>query len=91
MDMNILQASMSHTKEDGYIGRVEFEVSGHKESYEITLHSKKGDEWSYGLFFSKQSGNEEEIMAVEDWLEEDDEAYFRLVDAAMNTLADHQK
>jgi hypothetical protein len=91
MEMNILQASMSHTKEDGYVGKVEFEVPGHKEPYEITLHSKKGDEWSYGLFFSKQSGNEEEIMAVEDWLEEDDAAYFRLVDAAMNALPEAEK
>jgi hypothetical protein len=82
MEMNIIKAAMSYSKEDGHVGKVEFEVKGHKEPYEITLHSKKGNDWSYGLFFLKQPGSEEEILAVEDWLEEDDEAYDRLVEAA---------
>lgn len=91
MDMTILNAEMTYSKENGYVGKVAFEVAGHKEPYEITLHSKKGQEWSYGLFFLKQPGDEDEILAVEDWLEEDDDAYDRLVNAAKDTLPPRKK
>ena len=86
MEINILDARMTHSKEEGYIGKVEFAVAGHLEPYEITLHSKNGKEWSYGLFFLKNPGDEEEILAVEDWLEEDDDAYAKLIEAARSTL-----
>lgn len=86
MEFTILSAEMSHSEEEGYTGKVAFAVAGHKEPYEMTLHSKKGKDWSYGLLFLKQPGDEEEIVAVEDWLEEDDEAYEQLVEAALNTL-----
>lgn len=86
MELNILNARMTHSKEEGYIGKVEFAVTGHREPYEITLHSKNGKEWSYGLFFLKESGDENEIVAVEDLLEEDDEAYYKLIDAAKAAL-----
>lgn len=87
MEIHILQASMNHSMEDGYIGKVEFEVSGHKQPYEIALHSKKGKEWSYGLFFLGQSGDEEQILQLEEWLEEDDETYMKLVNAAKSSLS----
>lgn len=86
MDMRILSANMTYSKEDGYVGKVEFTVEGHKQPYEIALQSKSKKDWSYGLFFSRESGDEDEILAVEDWLEEDDEAFDRLVQAARDTL-----
>ncbi|MNT96421.1 hypothetical protein D3C72_2385030 [compost metagenome] len=78
---------MTHSEADGYVGKVSFEVAGHKEPYEIVLQSTKGKDWSYGLFFLNQSGDEDEILAVEDWLEEDDDAYYELIDTAMKTLS----
>jgi hypothetical protein len=90
MDMHILSASMTYSKEDGYVGKVTFEVKGHREPYEITLHSKHKRDWSYGLFFLKESGIEDEIMAVEDWLEEDDDAYDALIQAALDALPQAQ-
>ncbi|ULL19825.1 hypothetical protein DVH26_16425 [Paenibacillus sp. H1-7] len=81
-----MDASMSYSKEDGYIGKVAFEFKDHKLPYEITLHSKNGKEWSYGLFFLNESGSEDEILEVEDVLEESDEWYDFLVNAAKNTL-----
>ncbi|WP_438445831.1 hypothetical protein [Gorillibacterium sp. sgz5001074] len=86
MEIKILNANMTYNKEDGYVGKVEFEVSGHKQPYEIALHSKHNRDWSYGLFFSQESGDEEQILAVEDWLEEDDDAFDLLVKAARDTL-----
>lgn len=91
MDMHILNAAMTYSKEDGYVGKVAFEVKGHREPYEITLHSKHKRDWSYGLFFLKESGSEEEIEAVEDWLEEDDDAYDVLIRAALDTLPKTQE
>ncbi|WNR42145.1 hypothetical protein [Paenibacillus roseipurpureus] len=82
----ILNARMEHSKEDGYLGHVEFKVNGHEHPYEITLQSPKGkNDWSYALNFLNESGKEEDIEAVEELLEED-EHFDLLVDTAMNSL-----
>ncbi|WP_346010324.1 hypothetical protein [Paenibacillus sp. SYP-B3998] len=83
--IEIIKASMEHSKEDGYVGHVEFTVKGHSFPYEITLHSKRNKDWSYALNFKKESGKEEDILAVEEMLEED-EYFDKLVEAAQNTL-----
>ncbi|AJY77922.1 hypothetical protein VN24_21620 [Paenibacillus beijingensis] len=83
MEITIIQASMSYSKEDGYIGTVAFTVEGHSEPYEVALQSKKGKDWAYSLLFRHGSGKEEDILALEERLEEDDELFDRLVDAAM--------
>ncbi|MFD0696982.1 hypothetical protein ACFQZT_23210 [Paenibacillus sp. GCM10027628] len=83
--IEILKANMEHSKEEGYVGHVEFTVEGHSFPYEITLQSKSRRDWSYALNFSKDSGKEEDILAVEDLLEED-EYFDQLVDAALNAL-----
>lgn len=83
--IEILKASMTHSKEEGYLGQVEFRVEGHELPYEITLHSKHRRDWSYALHFSQESGKEEDILAVEELLEED-EWYDLLIDAAQKTL-----
>jgi hypothetical protein len=82
----IQKAKMTHSKEDGYVGNVEFLVESHKEAYEITLYSKNTNEWSYGLHFLNASGSEEEIYAVEELLDDNDEYFDQLVDAAMASL-----
>jgi hypothetical protein len=84
--INVLQAGMTHSKEDGYVGKVEFSCEGHKQPYEITFYSKSGKDWMYSLNFLNESGSEEEIDAVEEMLEEDDELYERLVEAAKSKL-----
>lgn len=84
--IEILQARMEHSKEDGYLGHVEFKVEGHEHPYEITLQSPKGkNDWSYALNFLNESGKEEDIEAVEELLEED-EYFDLLVDTAMKAL-----
>jgi hypothetical protein len=86
ININVLEVSMTHSKEDGYVGKVHFGVEGHVNKYEIALHSKKGKEWGYGLFFLHESGKEEELLALEDLLEEDDELFDFLVDTAKEKL-----
>jgi hypothetical protein len=86
MKINIQKADMTHSKENGYVGHVEFNVEAHKEPYEITLYSKNGKEWSYGLHFLNASGIEEEIFAVEELIDENDEYFDQLVDAAKAVL-----
>jgi hypothetical protein len=83
--INIVKADMQHSKEEGYIGHVEFTVEGHAYPYEITLQSKSQKDWSYALNFSQESGKEEDIVAVEELLEED-EYFDQLVEAAQNSL-----
>ncbi|WP_306010683.1 hypothetical protein MHI37_15450 [Paenibacillus sp. FSL H8-0548] len=86
ININVLEASMTYSKEDGYVGKVHFGVEGQVNEYEIALHSKKGKEWGYGLFFLNQSGKEEELLALEDLLEEEDELFDFLVDTAKEKL-----
>ncbi|TJY44268.1 hypothetical protein E5161_02450 [Cohnella pontilimi] len=86
MKTNILQAIMTHSEKDGYLGHVRFEVEGHKQPYELTLQSDgRLDYWNYSLNFANQPGSEEEIDTVERAVEEDDELFDRLVEAALNS------
>ncbi|WP_244226653.1 hypothetical protein [Paenibacillus protaetiae] len=77
---------MTFTKEDGYVGKVQFELPGDSNQYEIALHSKRGSDWGYGLFFVKESGDEEKLLVLEEQLEEDDELFDYLVDTAKAAL-----
>ncbi len=86
MKITILKATMEHSKEEGFLGKVHVEVDGHKSPYEVTLQSKKGREWGYALHFLEGSGREGEIEALEDFLEEDDDAFDQLIEAAQQSL-----
>jgi hypothetical protein len=86
MKLTILDAKMTYSKEDGYVGHVSFQVENHKTDYEITLVSKRGKDWDYALNFLNESGSEEDILAVEEDLEENDEWFDLLVEAARSKL-----
>jgi len=86
MKIIIKNVMMSRTDEEGFLGKVDFEVEHHKEPYEIVFHSKDGRDWGYSLHFLHDSGPEEEIDALDQYLEENDEAYWMLLDAAREAL-----
>ena len=78
---------MSFSEDKGYLGHVRFAVEGHKQPYEITLQSDKGNfDWNYALNFSNESGNEDEILLVDERLEEDDELFDMFVDLAKEAM-----
>ncbi|MBH5316456.1 hypothetical protein I6N90_01380 [Paenibacillus sp. GSMTC-2017] len=85
-NITIIDASMTYSKEDGYVGKVQFSVEGHDQEYEIALHSKRGSDWGYGLFFLNESGSEEQFLALDNELEEDDELFEVLIHAAQEKL-----
>lgn len=87
MNIIIKNANMTYTQEDGYIGKVQFEVENHKEPYEITLQRKKQKHWGYALHYSDVSGPDGDIEAVDEYLDENDEAFDKLVQAALDTSA----
>ncbi|WP_168119032.1 hypothetical protein [Paenibacillus sp. HB172176] len=84
--ITIIESSMTYSKESGYVGKVQFRAEGHQQAYEITLQSKKGNDWGYGLFFLKQSGSEEQLLAFEERLEEDDELFEFFIATAKEKL-----
>ena len=86
MEIKIIQASMTKDDENGYVGKVHFEVDGHREPYEIVLQSKRGREWGYSLTFLGESGPDGLIDLVDDYLDENDDAFDMLVEAARQTL-----
>ncbi|WP_213618281.1 hypothetical protein [Paenibacillus sp. J22TS3] len=81
---------MQRQEDETYLGRTVFKVTGHKQDYEITFFSKRGKEWDYSLHFANESGDEDELLAVDARIEEDDEWFDRLLDAAMDTLPDEE-
>ncbi len=86
MDITIKQALLETPEEGGYIGKVQFEVKGHKQPYEIVLHkSRKAKEWGYALNFLHVSGPDEEIDAVDELIDEDDDLFDRFIQAALQS------
>jgi hypothetical protein len=86
MNVMIKSVRSTYSQENGYVGTIELEVEGHQSMYEVTLHSKDAKNWSYSLHFTKQSGMEEEIVALEERIEEDDDLFDSLVDAVMKQV-----
>jgi hypothetical protein len=87
MKWKLLHAELSYRPQEGYLGHVHFEVDGHKQPYELTLFSEGNlDEWDYSLHFLRESGSEKEIEFVEQAIEEDDDFFDQLVEAAKARL-----
>lgn len=61
-----------------------FKTEGDKSVYEITFMSKNGKDWDYSLHFTEQSGDEEELLKMDELLENDDDLYNQLLDAALD-------
>lgn len=87
MKLNIVEANMHQDEEGAFLGKTIFEVEGHKAAYEITFYSKRGKEWDYSLNYASESGIEAEFLMVDGKLEEDDELFDMLLEAAEQTLA----
>lgn len=86
MQINIRHAEMKRREDGSYLGSAHLEVSGHKTPYEVILHSEDGKDWGFAVHFLHSSGPEEEITALEAFIEENDDAFARLVEAAMDTM-----
>ncbi|MEB3101710.1 hypothetical protein [Ferviditalea candida] len=86
MNLTILHAEMSYSKEDKYVGKVDFQLDNHKQAYEMSLYSKDRKDWMYSLHFLNASGSEEEISKVEELIEQNDDFFDQLLEAAVNTL-----
>ncbi|AZN42541.1 hypothetical protein [Paenibacillus albus] len=93
MNVTIIHAEMTQDPDKGYKGSVQFEVEGHKQPYEIILQltSLRGTTWDYSLHFAKESGSEEQINEVEKAIEEDDDLFDDLIDAAAATLPENEE
>lgn len=86
MKMDIIEAEMRKEEDGSYIGKAIFRVESHQAAYEITFYSKKGREWDYSLNYAAESGLEEQMLAVDAWIEENDEGFDTLLDAALDQL-----
>jgi hypothetical protein len=85
MNIAIKQANISKDSEGAFLGKTVFEVEGHEQPYEITFYSKKGRDWDYSLHFHLEPGDEEKLLAVDAYIEESDEAFDSLLDAALDS------
>jgi hypothetical protein len=85
-ELTIVHAEMRREEDGSYIGKTIFEVSSHKAAYEITFYSEKGTDWDYSLHYANEPGIEEQFLTVDERIEEDDELFDTLLDAAWDTL-----
>jgi len=86
MNVEVVYAKLTYSKEDGYIGTLHLNVEGHATQYEMSLQSNKGNEWGYSLFYLNGFGNEEQMLALEDEIETNDDLFDQLIDAAKASL-----
>lgn len=84
MSLEILSAEMSRNEDNNYVGRTIFTLENHKAPYEITFFSKKGKEWEYSLSFAGEPGSEEQFLEADELLENDDDIFDQLLDAALD-------
>ncbi|UPK47361.1 hypothetical protein KET34_16875 [Paenibacillus pabuli] len=84
MTIEIIRAEMRREDEKNYVGNTVFRAEGAKSVYEITFMSKNGKDWDYSLHFTEQSGDEEELLRMDELLENDDDMYNQLLDAALD-------
>ncbi|MDR0267531.1 hypothetical protein [Paenibacillus sp.] len=86
MEYQIIKADMKQNEDKQYLGHVTFTLAGQRSQYEITLFSKKGKDWDYSLNYAGESGIEEEFLKADELLEEDDDLFDALVDAALESM-----
>ncbi|WP_054957866.1 hypothetical protein [Paenibacillus dakarensis] len=83
LQATIERAGMQRDEEDNFVGYAVFSMEGHAAAYEITFLSKNGKDWDYSLNFAGESGLEEEFLKVDAYIEENDELFDDLLDAAI--------
>nr|WP_272036737.1 hypothetical protein [Paenibacillus sp. JJ-100] len=82
--IEIMRAEMHREDEKSFVGSTVFKADGNKSVYEVTFMSKNGKDWDYSLHFTEQSGDEEELLKMDELLENDDDLYNQLLDAALD-------
>lgn len=86
MKLNIIEASMKKEADGSFLGKTIFQANEDTTKYEITFFSKRGKDWDYSLHYSDEPGNEELLLDVDTHIEQSDEAYDLLLDAAWNSM-----
>ncbi len=84
MSIEIISAEMSRKEDRSYVGRTIFTLENHKSPYEITFFSTRGTEWDYSLSFAGEPGSEEQFLETDALLENDDDVFNQLLDAALD-------
>ncbi|MNN61462.1 hypothetical protein D3C81_1766970 [compost metagenome] len=86
MNLTIVTAEMKKAEDGTYLGKTIFRAESHKADYEITFYSKRGNDWDYSLSYANEPGVEEQLIEVDQAIEQNDELFDRLLDAAWDTL-----
>lgn len=85
MNVQIIKAELKREEDKSYVGRTVFTLDNHKSPYEITFFSKRGSEWDYSFSFAYEPGSEEQFLEIDTLLENDDDLFNQLLDAALDT------
>ncbi|MBP1903926.1 hypothetical protein J2Z32_000543 [Paenibacillus turicensis] len=86
MKINVVAASMKKEADGSFLGKTIFQANEDPTKYEITFFSKRGKDWDYSLHYADEPGNEELLLAVDAHIEQSDEDFDQLLDAAWNSM-----
>lgn len=82
----VISATMRQEEDGTFLGQAVFNMEGQKSTFEISFFSKKGKEWDYSLHYAEGERIEEELLAIDELLEEDDDLFDMLLDAARDAM-----
>ncbi|MNW24035.1 hypothetical protein D3C74_07460 [compost metagenome] len=82
----VISATMRKEEDGSFLGQAVFKMEGQKSAFEISFFSKKGKEWDYSLHYAEGERIEEELLAIDELLAEDDDLFDMLLDAARDTM-----
>ena len=86
MKLNVITASMKKEVDGSFLGKTIFQANEDSTKYEITFFSKRGKDWDYSLHFADDPGKEELLLAVDAHIEQSDDDFDELLDAALNNM-----
>ncbi|MCM3783774.1 hypothetical protein M3231_12390 [Neobacillus mesonae] len=86
MSYKVIKASMGKNENNEWLGSTVFVMGENTVEYEISFFSKNGKDWDYSLHFADEPGEEEEFLKLDAQIEEDDELFDDLLDAAIESI-----
>jgi hypothetical protein len=86
----VVEAAMIRNPKGEYSGFTKFQANQAPTIYELSLASDDGNDWMYNLHFTENSGTDELMDQVSNWIDENDEAFDELLQAALDNVQDSE-
>jgi hypothetical protein len=90
IQLTVVETAMIRKPNGEYSGYTRFQANQAATIYELSLASDDGKDWMYNLHFTANSGTDELMDEVSNWIDENDEAFDELLQAALDHVQDSE-